>query len=319
MVLTISCAAHLRPLQASWNSLRASTQFMPIFSSRCFRVKSPQSWLVPTLFFKKTEEYSFRRMRFCVRAGNELNKKLKGEGGGVEEEDERLQDVLVDKQQIQALDNMGSSTSGELHLIVGPMFAGKTTALIHRMQTEIQMGRNVVLVKSNKDTRYGLSSVVSHDGAKMPCWAAGDLASFKAKLGEEAYRKLDVIGIDEAQFFIDLYSFCQVAADRDAKTLIVAGLDGDYLRKSFGSALDLIPLADSVTKLQSRCEMCGRPASFTLRKTGERKTEVIGGADVYMPVCRQHYVNGQIVVDATRTVLESQQVRCDVHIVKAVG
>lgn len=71
--------------------------------------------------------------------------------------------------------------------------------------------------------------------------------------------------------------------------------------------LDIVPLADSVTKLTARCELCGRPAYFTLRKTEQTETELIGGADVYMPVCRQHYVNGQVVMEAARLVLESKK------------
>ncbi|XP_031490582.1 pentatricopeptide repeat-containing protein At4g16470-like [Nymphaea colorata] len=157
-------------------------------------------------------------------------------------------------------------------------------------------------------SRAGLISVVTHDGTKMSCWALPNLSMFRTKIGAEAYHKLDVIGIDEAQFFEDLYDFCQIAADRDGKTVIVAGLDGDYLRRSFGSVLDIVPLADTVTKLKARCELCGKHASFTLRKSGEMQTELIGGADVYMPVCRQHYVNGQVVIEATRTILDSQQI-----------
>ncbi|XP_042485753.1 thymidine kinase-like [Macadamia integrifolia] len=118
---------------------------------------------------------------------------------------------------------------GEIHVIVGPMFAGKTTALLHRIQTESKNGRSVAIIKSNKDTRYGLNSIVTHDGAKFPCWALSDLSSFRQKFGDDAYEKLDVIGIDEAQFFEDLYDFCCEAADHDGKTVIVAGLDGDYL------------------------------------------------------------------------------------------
>ena len=74
--------------------------------------------------------------------------------------------------------------------------------------------------------------------------------------------------------------------------------------------LDIIPLADSVTKLTARCELCGKRAFFTLRKTEETQTELIGGADVYMPVCRQHHVSGQLVKETTKTVLESQNVHC---------
>ncbi|CAL5435007.1 unnamed protein product [Camellia sinensis] len=88
---------------------------------------------------------------------------------------------------------------------------------------------NVAIIKSSKDTRYAVDSVVTHDGTKFPCWALPDLLSFRQKFGDEAYAKLDVIGIDEAQFFGDLYDFCCKVADHDGKTVIVAGLDGDYL------------------------------------------------------------------------------------------
>ncbi|XXG44845.1 hypothetical protein AAC387_Pa02g0088 [Persea americana] len=206
------------------------------------------------------------------------------------------------------------SPFGELHVIVGPMFAGKTTELLRRVQLENGNGRKVAIIKSNKDIRYGLDSIVTHDGAKFPCWALPDLLSFSAKFGADEYEKVDVIGIDEAQFFEDLYEFCCKAADHDGKTVIVAGLDGDYLRRSFGSVLDIIPLADSVTKLTARCELCGKRAFFTLRKTEETQTELIGGADVYMPVCRQHYVNGQVIIEAARSVLEPQRVQCDPYV-----
>ncbi|XVF81493.1 hypothetical protein PTKIN_Ptkin15bG0159600 [Pterospermum kingtungense] len=201
--------------------------------------------------------------------------------------------------------SLNTRVSGEVHVIIGPMFAGKTTSLLRRIKSECNNGRNVAIIKSSKDTRYAIDSVVTHDGLKFPCWALPDLMSFRQKLGEDAYEKLDVIGIDEAQFFEDLYDFCCKAADCDGKTVIVAGLDGDYLRRSFGSVLDVVPLADSVTKLTARCEVCGKRAFFTFRKTEETRTELIGGADVYMPVCRQHYVSGLTVVEAARTVLQS--------------
>ncbi|KAI3986835.1 hypothetical protein MKX01_039809 [Papaver californicum] len=203
---------------------------------------------------------------------------------------------------------------GEIHVICGPMFAGKTTALLQRVQAEIDLGRSVILIKSNKDTRYGIDSVVTHDGIKLPCWALPYLSSFSQKLGAVAYDKLDVIGIDEAQFFGDLYDFCRKAADHDGKTVIVAGLDGDYLRRTFGSVLDIVPLADSITKLTARCSVCGKRAHFTLRKTEETQTELIGGSDVYMPVCRRHYVSGQVVIEDTRVVLKSQKVFDDSYV-----
>ncbi|KAL6571970.1 Thymidine kinase a [Orobanche minor] len=180
---------------------------------------------------------------------------------------------------------------GEIHIIIGPMFAGKSTALLRRVTAEADSGRSVAMIKSSKDTRYAVDAVVTHDGTKFPCWPLPDLLSFKRQIGVDAYEKLDVIGIDEAQFFGDLYDFCCEAADLDGKTVVIAGLDGDYLRRSFGSVLDVIPLADTVTKLTARCEICGKRAFFTLRKTDDLQTELVGGADVYMPVCRMHYGN----------------------------
>ncbi|KAL8087997.1 thymidine kinase-like isoform X2 [Apium graveolens] len=197
-------------------------------------------------------------------------------------------------------DVKGPTSSGEIHVIVGPMFAGKTTALLRRVKSEAANGRKVALIKSSKDNRYAVDSVVTHDGIKYPCWALPNLQAFTQRLGSHAYNKLDVIGIDEAQFFDDLYDFCCKAADTDGKTIVIAGLDGDYLRRSFGSVLDIIPIADTVTKLTARCEQCGRKAFFTLRKTAETQTELIAGADVYMPVCRQHYVNGQVIVETAK-------------------
>ncbi|XP_051140100.1 thymidine kinase a-like [Andrographis paniculata] len=193
---------------------------------------------------------------------------------------------------------------GEVHVIIGPMFAGKSTALLRRVMAEADSGRSVAMIKSIKDTRYAVDAVVTHDGANFPCWALSDLLSFKHKIGADAYARLDLIGIDEAQFFGDLYDFCYEAADLEGKIVLVAGLDGDYLRRSFGSVLDIIPLADTVTKLTARCEVCGKRAFFTLRKIGATQTELIGGADVYMPVCRQHYFN---TTAATTTTIEQEE------------
>ncbi|KAK1269335.1 Thymidine kinase [Acorus gramineus] len=252
----------------------------------------------PTIFFSQIS-----RLTHSSGPANPLPRPLSAMNGVIDGRDFTIED--------RSSAAAAAPPFGEIHVIVGPMFAGKTTALLRRIQAESASGRRVAMIKSNKDTRYGLDSVVTHDGVKMPCWALTDLSIFKVKMGPEAYNKIDVIGIDEAQFFKDLYEFCCNAADQDGKTVIVAGLDGDYLRRSFGSVLDIIPLADSVTKLTARCELCGKRAAFTLRKTNETQTELIGGSDVYMPVCRKHYVNGQVVIETTRDVLESGKAHCN--------
>uniref|UniRef100_A0A0D3E1N1 Thymidine kinase n=1 Tax=Brassica oleracea var. oleracea TaxID=109376 RepID=A0A0D3E1N1_BRAOL len=178
-------------------------------------------------------------------------------------------------------DAASKSFAGEIHVVVGPMFSGKTTTLLRRILSEKEIGKKIAVIKSDKDTRYCAESIASHDGEKFPCWSLPDLSSFKERFGFDAYKnQLDVIGIDEAQFFGDLHEFYREAAGEEGKTVIVAGLDGDYLR---------------------------RRALFTLRKTGERATELIGGADVYMPACRSHYVSGQGVLETARAVLDSSR------------
>ncbi|CDP20738.1 unnamed protein product [Coffea canephora] len=108
------------------------------------------------------------------------------------------------------------------------MFA--TTIINYISKDLLYTKLSVAVIKSDKDTRYALDSIVTHDGEKLPCWPLANLSSFRQKLGSEAYDKLEVIGVDEAQFFEALYDFCREAADHDGKTLIVARLDGDYLR-----------------------------------------------------------------------------------------
>lgn len=103
------------------------------------------------------------------------------------------------------------------------------------------------------------------------------------------------IAIDEAQFFSDLVEFCKQAADRDGKTVYVAGLDGDFNRLPFTarrgrSILQLVPLSDSVDKYLARCRYCSANAPFTFRTVKDDREILVGGADMYVPVCRKHYI-----------------------------
>ena len=93
------------------------------------------------------------------------------------------------------------------------------------------------------------------------------------------------------QFFTDLYDFCVAAVEKDAKSVIISGLDGDFKRKSFGQILDLIPLADRVDKLTALCTKCrdGTAAIFSKRFAKCTDQIAVGGLDSYIPVCRRHY------------------------------
>ncbi|XP_008945219.1 PREDICTED: thymidine kinase, cytosolic, partial [Merops nubicus] len=138
-------------------------------------------------------------------------------------------------------------------------------------------------VKYAKDTRYGGTGLSTHDRSTMEALPACLLKDvYQEALGSA------VIGIDEGQFFPDIVEFCATMANA-GKTVIVAALDGTFQRKAFGSILNLVPLAESVVKLNAVCMECYREASYTKRLGAEREVEVIGGADKYHSVCRACY------------------------------
>ncbi|PRW39184.1 thymidine kinase [Chlorella sorokiniana] len=181
-----------------------------------------------------------------------------------------------------------------IEIFMGPMFAGKTTALLRRVAELEARGFSVAVVKSSKDDRYCNASVVTHNGLKRPCFAAPTLRAFREAAGAD-YPSFHVIAVDEAQFFPDLHDFCSHAADHEHKRVVLAGLDGDFQRKRFGQVLDLLPMADSVVKLTAHCKFCKQehkqvPALFSLRIAADSRQELVGGADTYAPVCRRHYV-----------------------------
>lgn len=184
--------------------------------------------------------------------------------------------------------------TGSIHVIIGPMFSGKTSRLLRETDELERQGEvNILLLKSDKDTRYSSDHIVSHDGILKKCFAVRHLSQDVMSSGslKEIYDSSNVVAIDEAQFFgRDLVEFCTKAAEEDQKRVIVAGLDGDFTRCRFGYILDMIPLADTVTKLTGQCHFCNDKALFSKRILGDcQKQEEIGGSERYVPVCRRHY------------------------------
>ncbi|NXL92635.1 KITH protein, partial [Alectura lathami] len=170
-----------------------------------------------------------------------------------------------------------------LQVIFGPMFSGKSTELMRRVRRFQLAQYRCLLVKYAKDTRYCSAGVSTHDRNTMEALPACVLKDVHQEAQGSA-----VIGIDEGQFFPDIVEFCETMANA-GKTIIVAALDGTFQRKPFGSILNLVPLAESVVKLNAVCMECYREASYTKRLGAEREVEVIGGADKYHSVCRACY------------------------------
>jgi thymidine kinase len=174
---------------------------------------------------------------------------------------------------------------GKLTIVIGPMFAGKTTELQRRIKRDIHACRRVCIIKYGKDERYSKNNLSTHDQSHIrPTFSVETLAAVG-----DAWLEYDTIAVDEGQFFPDLVEFCQRAAD-SGKTVIVSALDGDFLRRPFGKVCDLIPMAEEVVKITAVCMACHeRDAHFTRRTVDSTATELIGGAESYIAVCRDCY------------------------------
>ncbi|XP_071442268.1 thymidine kinase, cytosolic-like isoform X2 [Hetaerina americana] len=169
-------------------------------------------------------------------------------------------------------------------VIYGPMFSGKTTELIRRLKRYQIARRKCVVVKYARDDRYDSACVATHDKDVLPAVCSVALMPLSDKA-----MPYDVVGIDEGQFFPDVVPFCEKMANL-GKIVVVAALDGTYQRKGFGDILSLVPLAESVVKLNAVCMLCFKSASYTRRIGCEQELEVIGGAEKYMAVCRECYL-----------------------------
>ena len=123
--------------------------------------------------------------------------------------------------------NSGMPGTATVELIIGPMFAGKSTLLLDRVRKLVNDGRRTALVKSSTDTRYSYDHITTHAGDKLPCTSVELLLPL---LRDAAFMGHDVIAIDEAQFFPDLTEFVVAASEHHYRSLLVAGLDGDFRR-----------------------------------------------------------------------------------------
>ncbi|GMH38181.1 hypothetical protein BSKO_06065 [Bryopsis sp. KO-2023] len=217
-----------------------------------------------------------------------------------EKKDAENEQGKKDGEENQATDGKKKMGTGSIELIVGPMFSGKTTALIDRIEVAEKGGRKVVAIKSSIDSRYAetedyKSFIVCHSGGKVACYSVNKLSEFKKRFPEE-YETCEVLAIDEAQFFSDLVGFCSEAADVDGKKVHVAGLDGDFRREPFKlmnryhPISKLLPMCDKVMKKCAQCMYCENEAPFTFRTVADSREILVGGADSYVPVCRKHFM-----------------------------
>jgi thymidine kinase len=195
---------------------------------------------------------------------------------------------------------------GTLCLRIGPMYSSKSTWLNGQLTEFADKGFRVLKITHADDIR---SDVETCDDAGSTHSSSYKFLSNKitavrvSELTGVDIANFNVIGIDEAQFFTDLYDWVFHAVEKLGKHLRVVGLDGDFQKKKFGHLLDLIPISDEVVKLHASCQICLQELEsmnfhgnilaivgpFTKRLGGATEQKLIGGRTQYIPVCRYHH------------------------------
>lgn len=195
---------------------------------------------------------------------------------------------------------------GTLYMRIGPMFSGKTTWLNGELTQFADKKFKVLKITHANDVRTDVETCDDSGSTHNSSYRSlSDKIVRKrvAQLKDVDVTGFHVIGIDEAQFFPDLLDFVEECVERKGKHIRVAGLDGDFRKRKFGQALDLIPMADEVVKMSASCELClaeleqaefhgnilAIVAPFTKRLGSSTEQVVVGGSDLYIPVCRFHH------------------------------
>lgn len=174
-----------------------------------------------------------------------------------------------------------SELGGSIEVICGSMFSGKTEELIRRLRRAQIARLNVEIFKPKTDTRYHDTEVVSHNQNSIPSTPV-DSSSAILLLGSH----VQVVGIDEAQFFDDeLPHVANVLANKGVR-VIAAGLDMDFQGKPFGPMPALMAMAESVTKVHAVCVKCGNPALYSYRTVASESKILLGEMESYEPRCR---------------------------------
>jgi thymidine kinase len=175
--------------------------------------------------------------------------------------------------------------TGSIEVISGSMFSGKTEELIRRLRRAKIAKMRVEIFKPRVDARYSEAEVVSHDENTILSTPVENSANILLLSSD-----VDVVGIDEAQFFDNgLIDVCNRLAEMGIR-VIVAGLDMDFKGKPFGPIPGLMAIADYVTKVHAICMRCGSVAQFSHRLGKNEKLVLLGEREEYEPLCRDCYI-----------------------------
>ena len=178
--------------------------------------------------------------------------------------------------------------TGQIEVITGGMFSGKSEELVRRLRRALIARQRVQVFKPVVDSRHAVDRVVTRDQRELAACAVTSPAELEKKLQPD----VQVVGIDEAQFFdAALVPLVMRLADRGVR-VIVAGLDQDFMRRPFGPMPALLSLAEFVDKMHAICVVCGSPAHFTQRTAGGEELVQVGDGESYEARCRACYEQG---------------------------
>ena len=179
---------------------------------------------------------------------------------------------------------------GWIEVICGSMFSGKTEELIRRLRRARIANLRVAVFKPTADNRYHAEHIVSHDETSLLSVPVPDSSHILRQA-----KSMDVVGIDEAQFFDEkLAGTCDTLAFQGVR-VIVAGLDMDYTGRPFGQMPELLAKAEYITKLHAICMQCGNIANYSYRKGGGSQQIELGNNDLYEPRCRFCFEKGDLL------------------------
>lgn len=186
---------------------------------------------------------------------------------------------------------------GFLNLIIGPMFSGKSTRLIHYIRKYKTLNFPMMVIKPSIDTRYTDSSeICTHNFEKESCISYG-VDSLKEIFTDEHYESSKIIIIEEGQFFSSLYDHVKQMTDIDKKIVYVTALNGDSNRQLFGDVYKLLPLCDNIEFMQALCIQCSDGTFGIYSKRYDEKASkdqvCVAGSSVYHAVCREHYFDNK--------------------------
>ncbi len=177
---------------------------------------------------------------------------------------------------------------GRIEVITGPMFSGKSEELIRRIRRAKIARQRVLCFKPDIDLRYHKTAIASHSAQTQDACVVPNVERLREALFSQM-DEMEVLGVDEAQFFDDGLVSLALELVHLGKRVIIAGLDTTYAGEPFRPIPDLMAVADEVTKLSAVCMVCGAPAIHTQRLGQSQELVVVGAAGLYEARCRAHF------------------------------